>query len=194
MYDLPQFPAIPACLPTVPPVDFVWESLLIVHKLLKDRAVWGSLGIALTFNMAWTVQNEYFYTVLRVGFLQGTKSSTRIANLYSFTSVIVGALVGLLVYKFRHLKPFIFAGTVVYGAATALLVVFSGGGSSRDHWGVTGAQVMLGVSGGMFPYLTMASIQAATMHEHLAVITGLYFATYRVGAAIGACVAAAVWV
>jgi SIT family siderophore-iron:H+ symporter-like MFS transporter len=39
----------------------------------------------------------------------------------------------------------------------------------------------------------MASIQAAVPYEHLAVITGAYFATYRIGAAIGSAIAATIW-
>lgn len=39
----------------------------------------------------------------------------------------------------------------------------------------------------------MASIQAAVPNEHLAVITGAYFAIYRIGAAIGSAIAASIW-
>jgi SIT family siderophore-iron:H+ symporter-like MFS transporter len=74
---------------------------------------------------------EYFYTVLRVGYRQSTQSATRIVNLYNFTSVITGAIVGLLVYRIRYLRPFIIIGTVLYFAAFALLIVFNGGGSSK---------------------------------------------------------------
>ena len=45
----------------------------------------------------------------------------------------------------------------------------------------------------MFPYPAQASIQAASQHEHLAVLTGLYLATYNVGSAFGNTVSGAIW-
>ena len=52
---------------------------------------------------------------------------------------------------------------------------------------------ILGFAGGLFPYPAQASIQAATQHEHLAVITGLFLACYNVGSALGNTVSGAIW-
>lgn len=40
---------------------------------------------------------------------------------------------------------------------------------------------------------TQASLQANLMHEHLAVMTGLYLATYNLGSAFGNAVSGAIW-
>jgi MFS transporter, SIT family, siderophore-iron:H+ symporter len=45
----------------------------------------------------------------------------------------------------------------------------------------------------LFPYTAQASIQAATRHEHVAVVTGLYLACYNVGSAFGNTISGAIW-
>ncbi|KAF2194237.1 ferrichrome-type siderophore transporter [Zopfia rhizophila CBS 207.26] len=179
------------------PVFMWWEKKaphpLIPFHLLKDRAVWGALGIAITLNFAWTCQGDFLYTVLVVGFNESVKSATRITSLYSFSSVITGVLLGLVVYKVRRLKPFILFGTALFMVAFGLLIHFRGGTSRSSHSGIIGSQVLLGIAGGFFPYPAQASIQAATKHEHVAVITGLYLASYSIGSALGNTVSGAIW-
>ncbi|KAL4892421.1 major facilitator superfamily domain-containing protein [Aspergillus ambiguus] len=179
------------------PVWVFWEQYtyhpMVPFKLLKDRAVWGALGIAIMLNTAWAMQGEYLYTVLVVGFGESIASATRIISLYSFASVITGCILGAIVMAVRRLKPFIVAGTMLFMVAFGILIYFRGGPSSSSHSGVIGGQVLLGIAGGMFPYPAQASIQAATKHEHLAVITGLFLASYNVGSAIGNTIAGAIW-
>ncbi|GAB1215575.1 hypothetical protein ATERTT37_004766 [Aspergillus terreus] len=136
---------------------------------------------------------EYLYTVLVVSFGESITSATRITSLYSFASVITGCILGVIVLKVKRLKPFIVAGTLLFMVAYGILIYFRGGASSSSHSGVIGGQVLLGIAGGMFPYPAQASIQAATKHEHLAVITGIFLASYNVGSAIGNTIAGAIW-
>lgn len=179
------------------PVFIVWESRaphpIVPFHLLQDRAVWAALGMATMLNFAWTMQGDYLYTVLIVAFNESIKSATRITSLYSFASVITGGLIGLIVIKVRRLKAFIVTGTVLFLVAFGLLIRYRGSPSSDSHAGIIGAQVLLGIAGGMFPYPGQASIQAATQHEHLAVVTGLYLSCYSIGSALGNTVSGAIW-
>ncbi|KAK7530582.1 major facilitator superfamily domain-containing protein [Phyllosticta citribraziliensis] len=175
---------------------FVWWEMKAVHplipfKLLKDRAVWGALGIALMLNWTWMMQSDYLYTVLIVAFNESIKSATRIISLYSFCSVLTGWLLGVVVFKVRRLKPFIVFGTCLWMVSFGLLIYYRGGESG--HSGIVGAQVLLGIAGGLFPYPAQASIQAATRHEHVAIVTGLFLGMYNIGSALGACVSGAIW-
>jgi SIT family siderophore-iron:H+ symporter-like MFS transporter len=45
--------------------------------------------------------------------------------------------------------------------------------------------LVLGIAGGLFPYPVQALVQAASKHEHVAMITALYLTTYQIGSAIG---------
>ncbi|EEP77330.1 hypothetical protein UREG_02179 [Uncinocarpus reesii 1704] len=179
------------------PVWILWEMTckhpMVPFRLLKDRAVWGALGIAISLNTAWYMQGDFLYTVLIVAFNESIKSATRITSLYSFTSVITGCIAGLIVYRVRRLKPFIVAGTLLFMVAFGLLIHYRGGVGPSSHSGIIGAQVLLGIAGGLFPYPAQASIQAATKHEHVAVITGLYLACYNIGSALGNSISGALW-
>ncbi|KAE8137908.1 major facilitator superfamily domain-containing protein [Aspergillus pseudotamarii] len=180
------------------PLFVIWERSyarypMVPFKLLKDRAVWGALGIATMLNLAWSLQGTYLYTVLQVAFDQSVLSASRISSLYSFASVITGCILGAIIIKVKQLKPFIVAGTILFAVAFGILIQFRGGTGSSSYSGIIGGEVLLGIAGGMFPYPAQASIQAATKHEHLAVITGLYLALYNVGSAIGGTISGAIW-
>ncbi|RKK24678.1 Siderophore iron transporter 1 [Fusarium oxysporum f. sp. cepae] len=179
------------------PVFVVWE-LRAPHPLvpfhhMKDRSIWAPMGIACMLNFAWTMQGDYLYTVLQVSFNFSIKAATRVQSLYSFASVITGTILGLIVYKVRRFKVFIVAGTCLFLVAFGLLIRYRGDPSSDNKSGVIGAQILLGIAGGMFPYPAQASLQAYVTHERLAVMTGLYLALYQVGSAFGNAVSGAIW-
>ncbi|KAG7530604.1 hypothetical protein FFLO_04906 [Filobasidium floriforme] len=177
------------------PAWIVWEIKaphpMIPFKLLKGRGVWAAFGIACTLNFSWGMQADYLYAVLQVAIGESVKSSQRIQSLYSFTSTITGTLLGLVVYKVRRLKWFILFGVCVWPVAMGLMVRYRGGESS--YAGVIAGQVILGFAGGFFTYPTQASVQAETKHEHVAVVTGLYLATYQIGSALAASISGAIW-
>lgn len=133
------------------------------------------------------------FSVLIVAFNESNKSANRITCLYSFTSVLTGVILGLVIYRVRRLKPFMVFGTALFLVAFGLMIKFRGGYSKSSHVGIVAAQVVLGIAGGLFPYPAQASIQAATKHEHVAVVTGLYLACFNFGSALGNAVSGAIW-
>ncbi|KAE9992485.1 hypothetical protein EG327_008874 [Venturia inaequalis] len=179
------------------PIWLWWQSVarypMVPFELLRDRAVWGALGVACMLTFCWYLQGDFLYTVLIVAFDESVKSATRITALYSFCSVLSGAFVGIIVLKYKYLKPFIFIGTTLFFVAFGILIHFRGGPDTASHSGIIGSQILLGIAGGLFPYPTLVSIQVATKKEHVAVITGLYLATYNIGSAFGNAVSGAIW-
>ncbi|SPN97767.1 probable SIT1 - Transporter of the bacterial siderophore ferrioxamine B [Cephalotrichum gorgonifer] len=179
------------------PVFVAWELKaphpLVPFKLMKDRAVWAPLGMACMLNFAWYLQGDYLYTVLTVAFDFSISTATRVSSFYSFFSVIAGFILGFIVFYVRRLKMFIIAGTVLFLVAFGLLIRFRGDVDGSSRAGIIGAQVLLGLAGGMFPYPAQASLQACLRHEHLAVLTAVYLATYNIGSALGGAVSGAIW-
>ncbi|KAL2875925.1 ferrioxamine B transporter [Colletotrichum sp. CLE4] len=179
------------------PVFAVWEMKakhpLVPFMLMRDRGTLAPLGIALGLNWAWYMQGDYLYTVCIVAFDFSITSATRITSLYSFCSVITGFILGFIVFKVRRLKYFIIAGTMLFMVAFGLLIHYRGSPTSAGQSGVIGAQVLLGIAGGMFPYPAQASLQTTLKHEHLAIMTGLYLSTYNIGSAFGNTVSGAIW-
>lgn len=180
------------------PAFIVWELKaphpLVPFKLMKDRGVWGPIALAILLNFAWTMQGDFLYTVLIVAFDFSIANATRITSLYSFVSVIVGPILGLIVFKVRRLKIFILAGTSLFMVAFGLLIHYRGAtASEKGQVGIIAAQVVLGIAGGMFPYPAQASLQVQLKHENLAVMTGVYLAMYNIGSALGNTVSGAIW-
>lgn len=181
----------------VVPVFVIWELKaphpLVPFKLMRDRAVWGPLGLACLLNFAWYMQGDYLYSVLVIAFDFDIALATRVTSFYSFFSVITGFILGFIVFKVRRLKVFIVAGTVLFLVAFGLLIRYRGDVSDSSRAGIIGAQVLLGIAGGMFPYPAQASLQTGLRHEHLAVMTGIYLSLYNIGSALGGAVSGAIW-
>ncbi|CAK7909961.1 siderophore iron transporter Arn1p [[Candida] anglica] len=180
----------------------VWEKKyarfpITPFALLKDRGVWSALLIGILIDWVWYMPNDFMYTVLMVAMNQSQKAAMRITSLYSFVSVIVGPLVGLVIVKFRRTKGFIMFGGCCWIISLGLLVHFRGDNdgiqSEKFVNGVIGSLCLLGFGAGFFTYTTQVSIATCTNHEHMAVVLSLYFAAYNVGLAIGASVSGAVW-
>ncbi|KAJ5577427.1 uncharacterized protein N7459_006391 [Penicillium hispanicum] len=180
------------------PAFVLWEMKGARHPLapfdlLKDRGVWSALLIRCLLNFSWYLQADYLYTVLIVAFDFSVATATRVQSFYSFFGLISGLITGLVIYKVRRLKYFIVAGTCIFLVAYGLVIHFRGGASGSSQAGVIGAQILLGLAGGFFAYPTQASVQAATKHEHMAVLTGIYLGSFNIGSALGTCVSGAIW-
>ncbi|KAJ5249269.1 siderophore transporter [Penicillium chermesinum] len=179
------------------PLFIFWQTRaphpLVPFSYLKDRGVWGALGIAAFMNFANSMQSNYLYTVLIVAFDFSITAATRIATLFMFTMFLVGPICGILVYRVHRLKYFIIAGTVLFIVGFGLLIRYRSGSSGSNHAGIIAAEVILGIGGGMTPYASLASMQSSLKHENLGVMTGLFLACHSMGNAFGASVAGAMW-
>jgi MFS transporter, SIT family, siderophore-iron:H+ symporter len=176
---------------------FIWWEAVSKHPiapyhLLKDRGIWAGLIIAVFIDFIWYMQGDYMYTVLIVAANQSVKAATRITSLYSFVSVIVGTILGVaIVPRFKRLKVFVVFGTVLWLVSMGMLIKFRGGSTSVS--GIIGSLCLLGFGAGLFTYPVQVLVQARTRHEHMAVITALYLASYNIGSALGASVSGAIW-
>lgn len=180
------------------PVFIFWElrapNPLLPFENMRDRSVWGALGLGLFFNFAVAMQRGYLYTVLVVAFDFSVKKATRVGTVYSFMSFVCGPLVGLAVYRFRRLRPFIWFGVVVFTVAFGLLVRFRGGLGSGDQAGVIAGQVLLGLGASFFGFAASVAMQVTLKHEHVAVMIALFFSFQLIGNALGNGVAGSVWI
>jgi len=113
--------------------------------------------------------------------------------IYSFTSVVIGFSLGLVVRHVRRLKMFIVAGGAMILLAYGLLVRYRGGNSTSDFAGLVAAETILGIAGGLLPYPTQALVQSAVKHERTAIVTAVFFTFYSIGSALGNTIAAGIW-
>lgn len=180
------------------PVFIIWEMKGARHPLapfhlLKDRSVWATLAIRCLLNFSWYLQGDYLYTVLIVSFDFSIATATRIYSFYDFFGCISGVIVGVAIFKTRRLKYFIVAGACFFMVSFGVILHFRGGSSNSSKAGAIAGQVLIGLAGGFCAYPSQAAVQAATKHEHMAVITGIYLASFNLGTALGTCVSGVIW-
>lgn len=184
------------------PFFLLWEAKVAKNpilplRLVRDRGVWAALIVGTLVNFVWYMPNDFMYTVLVVGMRASSKAATRITSLYSFVSVITGALVGLVVVFFKRVKPFILFGTSMWFVALGLLLHFRGANdgiqSEKYLNGVIGGLCLMGFGAGFFTYATQVSIAACTNHEHMAIVISIYLACYNIGSGLGSSVSGAMW-
>ncbi|KAK0617484.1 siderophore iron transporter 1 [Immersiella caudata] len=179
------------------PVFVFWEMRaphpLLPFERMRDRSVWGALGVGVFFNFAVAMQRGFLYTVLVVAFDFSVTAATRISTVYSFMSFVCGPLVGLAVYRVRRLRPFIIFGVVVFTVAFGLLVRYRGGQGTDNQAGVIAGQVLLGLGASFFGYAATVAMQVTLKHEHVAVMIALYFSFQLIGNALGNSVSGSIW-
>ncbi|TPX07904.1 uncharacterized protein E0L32_010359 [Thyridium curvatum] len=179
------------------PVFIFWE-IRAPHPLLpfehiRDRSVWGALGVGVFFNFAVAMQRGFLYTILVVAFDFSVKAATRVSTVYSFMSFICGPLVGLAVYRVRRLRPFILFGVIIFTVAFGLLVRYRGGQGTNNKAGIIAGQVLLGLGASFFGYAASVAMQVTLKHEHMAVMIALFFSFQLIGNALGSSVSGSIW-
>ncbi|KAF4442247.1 putative SIT1-Transporter of the bacterial siderophore ferrioxamine B [Fusarium austroafricanum] len=177
------------------PAFVIWEKssshpMFPIH-LLKHRTVWGCLGISCIFPCAFMIIGNYLFSLLVISYNFAIKDATRVALLFQFCAVLVGSLLGPLVIKLRRLKELILSGIVLWLVGFGLIYHYRGGSGSKS--GVIGAEVVLGIGGGLFSWPALVLIQTAAQHEYIGVLISLVFTANSVGQALGNCISGAIW-
>lgn len=181
----------------VVPAFIYWETKapypMLPFSLLRQRHIILSLLSGLLSTITGSQQSTYLYFALQVAFGQGVEGATRISKLSTFSSSLTVVVLGFVIMFVRRPKPFAIAGAVLYTVAYALLYNFRGGHDSSTLGGLIAGEIILGIGNGLNQNAVQVGLQAAVRHEHLAIITAMYFCTYQVGAALGAAITGAIW-
>ena len=107
---------------------------------------------------------------------------------------VFGLGLGFLVRRVRRTKKFILLGSLIYvGAFVVLHRTSANNPSAPSVRGLVLGQVLLGLAGALVPYPTQAVVQAATQHQHTAVVTSLLLAVYNVGGSVGYALSGLTW-
>ena len=100
-----------------------WDGRFFEFHLVYARIVSWPLYQTVHAN---SYMHSFLYTTLIVSVGESPKSATRISNIYSFTSVITGVVLGVVVRYVRYLKPFIIAGVCLFMIAFGILLEYRG--------------------------------------------------------------------
>lgn len=179
------------------PLYVGWESKahypLMPFSLLKDRAVWAAIGIAFFGATVSTIQSEFLYTVLLVGYDFSIMAATRISVVSGFSEVVFGLAVAVAIIRFQRAKWFIVAGMTFLFAANGLMYHYRGGVDGTVRAGIIASQVLFGGGIGIVTFPNILIAMASVKHENLAVLTSIWLAMNWAGYAVGNCVSGAIW-
>lgn len=179
------------------PAFIFWERRakypVVPFRLLKSRHILVSLLISALSTLTGAQQSTYLYFTLQVAFGQGVESATRISRLMNFSSVLAGIALGFAVRYVRHTKPFTIFGSALFVLAYGLLYRYRGGHSQSELSGIIGGEIVLGIASGVTQYSAQVALQAVCKHEHVGIMSSLFFACFQIGSGIGSAISGAIW-
>ncbi|KAJ9626769.1 hypothetical protein H2204_009914 [Knufia peltigerae] len=177
------------------PAFVVWEqktsSPLLPGYLMTDWTVWGCITINIFYAFGLMCHESYLFTLLIVSYNFSLLSATRVASLWTFSSVVTAFIVSLVIIKVRRLKGFIIGGISLSFVGYGLAYHYRGDTSSQS--GVIGAEIVIGVGSGLFAYSTLVLGQTAARHQDIGVLIATLFTCNTVGRALGSCISGAIW-
>lgn len=177
-------------------IFLIWElrfakNPFIPRVYLGDPTIYVALLMEFVWRLGLQIELEYLVTVLMVAFGESTLSAQRIAQLYNFLQSCTNIVVGIMLHFYPHPKVFVVAGSLLGVLGMGLLykyrVVYDG------ISGLIGAEIVVGIAGGMMRFPMWTLVHASTTHNEMATVTGLLMSVYQIGDAVGASIAGAIW-
>ncbi|CAI4759982.1 AMH_1a_G0047330.mRNA.1.CDS.1 [Saccharomyces cerevisiae] len=177
-------------------IFLIWElrfakNPFIPRVYLGDPTIYVALLMEFVWRLGLQIELEYLVTVLMVAFGESTLSAQRIAQLYNFLQSCTNIVVGIMLHFYPHPKVFVVTGSLLGVLGMGLLykyrVVYDG------ISGLIGAEIVVGIAGGMIRFPMWTLVHASTTHNEMATVTGLLMSVYQIGDAVGASIAGAIW-
>jgi MFS family permease len=200
-----------------------WESVkklaphpLIPLQLLKSRTFCAGCGIGFFFFSKSLTQfrlrhpstpfltsklavvfylsvQPYFYSYLLVVQHQSITAAGHITQTFSFTSTVAALAVSLLIKYIKRYKAILIAGSLVHLLGIGLMIAYRTPTASTGQ--IVGAQIVIGLGGGLLSAPAQLAAQASTRgaHQPVAAATAVFLTIVEIGGAVGAAVSGAVW-
>lgn len=177
-------------------VFLVWELWFARHPFiprsyLGDPTIYVAFMMECIWRLGLQVELEYLITILMVAFGESKLSAQRIAQLYNFLQSCTNIVVGIILHFYPHPKLFVVTGALLGVMGMGLLYKYRTAYDGIS--GLIGAEVVVGIAGGMMRFPMWTLVHASTTHSEMATVTGLLMSIYQIGDAIGASVSGAVW-
>ncbi|MCJ1434969.1 hypothetical protein MMC27_004339 [Xylographa pallens] len=161
-------------------------------RLMTNRTVLAGCGIGFFyFAVFYTSIQPYFYSYLQVVQNDSITAAGHITQAFSFTSTVAAISISLIIKYTKHYKYYITAGAAIYLMGVGLMIRYRVIGSSTAQ--IVGAQIAVGIGGGMLNVPTQLGVQASVSHGDVAAATAIYLTIVEIGGAVGAAISGAVW-
>ncbi len=133
----------------------------------------------------------YFYSYLLVVQHQSVAAAGHITQVFTFSSTVTSIVVSLMIKYTRHYKYFVTSGSLVYLLGVGLMIRYRTMDTSVGS--LVGAQIAVGIGGGMLNVPAQLGVQASASHQQVAAATAVFLTVLEIGGAVGAAISGAVW-
>lgn len=162
------------------------------RTLFKNRTVLAGLAFAFFYFMAFYLSvYPYFQSYLLVVHDLSVSSSGHIVQIFTFAATITSILVSLGIKYGKRYKYFVTAGASIYLLGLILMIFYRTQDSSLSA--IIGAQVLIGVGGGMCHGPAQLGVQASASHQEVAAATAAFLTLLEIGGAVGSAISGAIW-
>lgn len=114
-----------------------------------------------------------------------------ITQTFSFTSTVASIIISVIIKYTKHYKYYITAGAAIYLMGVGLIIRYRVQGSSTSQ--IVGAQIAVGIGGGMLNVPAQLGVQASVSHGDVAAVTAIFLTIVEIGGAVGSAISGAVW-
>ncbi|KAF1974800.1 MFS general substrate transporter [Bimuria novae-zelandiae CBS 107.79] len=162
-------------------------------KFLGEKKVLMVLIMGFLYHLAYYAQHTYLIVGLLVRHDESMRAAQRTVGLYPFISTLFGVFLGAIISVTQDVKWFLRIGAILFLTSFILQMIRPAGLDNGNRLAVAGAQVLLGIGGGLFPLPAMALVQAGREHAQLSTLIGAYMTACHLGGGIGASIAGTIW-
>lgn len=139
----------------------------------------------------YTSIQPYFYSYLQVVQNDSITAAGHITQTFTFTSTVSSVLIAIVIKYTHHYKYYITAGSAIYILGVGLMIRYRVQGASTSQ--IVGAQIAVGIGGGMINVPAQLGVQASVAHQDVAAVTAIFLTLVEVGGAVGSAISGAIW-
>lgn len=133
----------------------------------------------------------YFQSYLLVVMDQSVTAAGYIVQVFTFTATITTIAVGVMIKNTRHYKRFVVLGASIYVIGLGAMILFRT--ENASIYTLVGAQILIGIGGGMLHQPAQTGVQASVSHQEVAAVTAIFLTLLELGGAIGNAISGAIW-
>jgi hypothetical protein len=133
----------------------------------------------------------YFFSYLQVVQGQSVATAGHVTQTFSFSATVAAVVISFVIKYTKHYKYFIVGGSCIYLTGIGLMIRYRAEGSTMGQ--IVGAQVVVGVGGGMLNVPAQLGVQASAKHRDVAAATALFLTVINLGGAVGSAISGAIW-
>ncbi|KAI9742123.1 MAG: hypothetical protein M1834_000513 [Cirrosporium novae-zelandiae] len=164
---------------------------VLSFQLAKSTSVAASCGVSFCVFCSFYIYQPYFFSYLLVAQNFAVEAANNITLAQTFTSTIVGLVVGFAAKRTGRFKKFALMGGVMKILGGILMLSFRKVTSSTVQLVI--AQMVMGMGVGGIMTTNLTGLQATVPRQDVAAATALQATLSSVGGAVGDAISGAIW-